>query len=168
MRLNLVDGKFLDLLVRPWKEADKVSLYHMIEDCLRINYAAGADMQPTFKNADVLWQMGLQASRRGDPCLVVSALNIDAPGPIGYTCWLEMPNPLGMDFRGRVLHGLGTYVMPRFQRAGVSHHLRNCAEVQAAEMGFTKVVGVAYHEAGLKSVLARGYRNVGTHVEKEL
>lgn len=168
MRLDLVDGKFLDVRVRPWEEADKVSLLHMIVDCLDVNYKAGADMQPTVKNADVLWQMGLAAARRGEPCLVADARNIDAPGPIGYTCWLEMPNPLGLDFRGRVLHGLGTYVMPPFQRAGVSHLLRNEAEAMAGRLLFTKVVGVAYHDIGLASVLARGYTRAGTLVEKEV
>lgn len=168
MRLDCVDGTYLDVRIRQWEEDDKISLYDMIQDCLDVNYKAGADMQPTFKNADVLWQMGLQASRRGEPCLVADHRNSDTPGPIGYTCWLEMPNPLGMDFRGRILHGLGTYVMPPFQRSGVSTLLRNEAEAQAGRLMFTKVVGIAYHDAGLKSVLSRSYRKVGTMVEKEV
>lgn len=156
------------ILVRQWKEGDRVSLLHMVEDCLRVNHEAGADMLPTFKNADALVTLGMLASQRGEPCLVADAREIDAPGPIGYTLWCELPNPLGLDYRGRVLHGLGTYVMPRFQRTGVSTHLRNCAEAQAGRLGFTKVVGVAYHQAGLQSVLARSYSIAGFHVEKGL
>ena len=158
----------MNINIRHWRPDDKVDLFHMIVDCLEINYQAGADMEPTFKNADALLQMGLLAAGRGEPCLVADARGIDTPGPIGYTLWCDLPNPLGLDMRGRVLYGLGTYVMERFQKAGVSTLLRDTAEAMGRNQGFTKVVGVAYHPVGLTTVLKRGYRVAGQHVEKEL
>lgn len=136
----------------------------MIEDCLRINNESGADMLPTEKNADVLWQMGILAAEKGEPCLVAQ---VDS-APVGYTLWCELANPLGLDFERRVLHGLGTYVLPEHRRSGVAKGLRDKAEALAAALGFDKVVGVAYHEAGLMSVINRGWVGSGVHVEKVL
>lgn len=70
--------------------------------------------------------------------------------------------------RGKVLYGLGTYVMRRYQRDGVSTLLRDTAESMGRRLGFTKVVGVAYHPVGLTTVLKRGYQIAGQHVQKEL
>lgn len=154
-----------DITLRRWEQVDEEQMLACIHDCLSINYEAGADMQPTAKNARVLWQMGLLAAERGEPCL--AALRRAFPRDIlGYTLWCELPNPLGMDFRCRVLHGLGTYVREPYRKIGLSNHLRTQAERDAGALGFGKVVGIAYHEPGLKSVLARSYRPVGTMVEK--
>jgi GNAT superfamily N-acetyltransferase len=155
-------------VIRPWAAQDELALLHMVTHCLEINYDAGADMQPTLRNAQVLVKLGMLAATRGEPCLVADAGGIDCPGPIGYTLWCSLPNPLDLDYRGRVIYGLGTYVMPPFQNTGVSRRLRNGAESEARQLGFTKVVGVAYHSVGLKSVLSRGYRVAGQHVEKVL
>lgn len=155
----------MSITIRQWHAQDYVSLLHMVTHCLEINYNAGADMQSTFKNAEALVQLGLLASQRNEPCLVA---DLDGDGPIGYTEWLELANPLGLDFRGRFLTGLGTYVMPPFQNQGVSKKLRDAAEAQGARLGFTKVGGVAYHSAGLQSVLNRGYKVAGFFTEKEL
>lgn len=154
-----------DVTVRQWTAEDRVPLLHMVQDCLDVNHQAGADMLPTYKNVDVLVKMGMLASDRGEPCLIA---DVAAIGPVGYTLWCELPNPLGLDFAARVLHGLGTYVLPPYRRVKVSEHLRNVAEAQAKRLGFEKIVGVAYHEAGAQSVLRRGFTVVGAHVEKRL
>lgn len=153
-----------DVTIRQWAAEDRVDLLHMVMECLRINREAGAEMLPTYKNTDVLVQMGMLGSARGEPCLVACIPD----GPIGYTLWTELPNPLGLDFGSRVLHGLGTYVMEPYRRLGISAHLRNVAEAQALRMGFDKITGTAYHGAGAQSVLTRGFRVVGAHVEKQL
>lgn len=154
--------------IRPWEARDEVSLLHMILACLEDTYHNGAEMQPTPKNARVLLTLGMQAASRGEPCLVADAGGIDVPGPIGYNLWTSLPNPLGLDFRCRVLHGLGTYVMVPFRRYGVSRDLRVRAERIGADQGFDKVAGVAFDPVGLRSVLGRGFRPVGQYVEKEL
>jgi GNAT superfamily N-acetyltransferase len=156
-----------DLTIRRWERSDEPALLPAILDCLAVNFEAGADMRPTERNAKALCALGMLAAERGEPCLVVVHRYVEN-GILGYTLWCELPNPLGLDFRGRVLHGLGTYVKPEARKLGVSHFLRNEAERQAQVLGFTKVVGVAYHDAGLQSVLARGYRPCGTQVEKVL
>lgn len=154
-----------DITVRPWKVEDREALLPMVQDCLRVNYQAGADMKATPKNADILVQMGMLAAPKGEPCLVAE---VDGLGLVGYTLWCSLPNPLGMEFRGNILHGLGTYVTLQHRRSGLAHLLRNEAEAQALRQGFTKIVGCAYHSAGFQSVLARNYRVAGTLVEKEL
>jgi GNAT superfamily N-acetyltransferase len=151
-------------MIRQWTAADQDALLPLIQDCLRVNYEAGADMQPTLKNACALFAVGLQAAGRGEPCLVATV-----EGEIAaYTLWCELPNPLGLDFRQRVLHGLGTYVCPAYRGVGLSHHIRNVAEAQGGRLGFDKVVGIAYHDAGLSAVRSRNYQVTGTQVEKEL
>jgi len=137
----------------------------MIVDCLRANFDAGADMLPTQKNAEALFILGHQASLKGEPCLVAEP---EGYGVVGYTLWCDLENPLGLDYRGRILYGLGTYVRPGWRQQGVSAALRDEAEKEGARLGFIKVVGVAYHDVGLRSVLARGYRAAGVHVEKVL
>jgi len=151
--------------IRHWREYDGPQLLPMILDCLRANAEAGADMLPTEKNAGALWAFGLRAALRGDPCLVAVAAEGDV---LGYTEWADLGNPLGLDYKARILAGLGTYVVPSHRRFGVSHLLRDAAESMGHLLGFGKVVGVAYHEAGLASVLARGYTVTGTAVEKVL
>jgi acetyltransferase (GNAT) family protein len=152
------------MTVRLWTPDDSEALAEMIQDCLLVNHAAGADMLPTPKNANALLVMGLQAAARGEPCLFAA---LDSGEPMGYTEWLDLGNPLGLDYSGRILYGLGTYVKPRFRQMKLSHQLRDQAEMMAADLGFKKVVGVAYHDVGLQSALARGFRVTGFHVEKE-
>ncbi len=154
------------IVIRRWRESDRAALAHMVLHCLEINYDAGADMQATPKNALALVDLGYAASAKGEPCFVVDLRSGECPGPIGYTLWCSLPNPLGLDYRGNPLYGLGTYVMPPFQRAGISTALRDVAERDAKTQGFTKVVGTAFTVPGLQSVLSRGYVVTGQSVEK--
>lgn len=149
--------------IRPWAASDARVLHAMILDCLRVNHEAGAHMLPTEKNAEVLVAVGLRASERGDPCLLAS---LDEP--VGYTLWCELPNPLGLEFEDRLLHGLGTYVRPSHRRRHIATALRDAAEAQAARMGFGRVIGVAYHEAGLESLRSRSWQVYARELEKEL
>lgn len=151
--------------VRQWEARDRLALLPFIQDCLAVNHEAGADMLPTERNAFVLWQIGLQAAAKGEPCLVA---DMAERGIVGYTLWCELPNPLAMDMSTRVLHGLGTYVVPDLRQSGLSNHLRNVAEAQATRLGFGKITGTAYHDVGLKSVVTRGFQTVGVLVEKRL
>jgi len=151
-------------IVRLWRREDRALLIPMIQDCLAANHEAGSDWLPTEKNAEALCEMGMLASEKGEPCMVATT----EEWHLGYTLWCELPNPLGLDFRGRVLHGLGTYVMPEYREQGLSAELRDRAEYEAKRLGFTKVVGTAYHQAGLQSVLARNYTIAGYHVERVL
>lgn len=150
--------------IRTWGLADREAMIPMILDCLETNFQAGADMLPTYKNADVLWRVGVLASAKGEPTLVAT---IDDK-PVGYTLWCDLPNPLDMDLKHRILYGLGTYIAEPYRRIGLSEHLRNVAEGMAARSGFTKISGTAYHEAGLQSVLKRGFAPAGILVEKTL
>jgi GNAT superfamily N-acetyltransferase len=154
----------VDIRIRRWMRSDELDVVPMIRHCLQINYDAGADMEPTQNNADALWILGIGAALKEEPCLVA----FDGIIPVGYTLWCELPNPLGLDFRGRVLHGLGTYVIPEYRKKGISTFLRNVAEAEGGRSGFTKVVGTAYTQPGFQSVIARNYRIAGTYVQKEL
>lgn len=151
-------------MIRGWKREDRDVLVQMIQDCLAINHGAGAEMLPTEKNADALWQLGILAAEKGEPCMVA----VDGDVLVGYTLWCELPNALGLDFSARILHGLGTYVSPADRRKGVANELRDRAEQLAKVLGFEKIVGVAYHEAGFVTVAKRGWKAVGVNVEKVL
>jgi len=153
------------MIARFWEEKDRGALIPMVEDCLAINQAAGAEMRPTVKNASVLVEMGLRAAAANQPCLVAQ---LPDGTLVGYTLWCELPNALGLDFTSRILHGLGTYVVPTHRREGVSDALRDHAEQIAARLGYDKIVGIAYHEPGFASCSKRGFKAVGVNVEKVL
>jgi GNAT superfamily N-acetyltransferase len=152
------------MMIRGWHESDKECLVEMIQDCLAINHGAGAEMLPTKKNAEALWAVGIQASNAGQPCYVA----VERGVPVGYTLWCELPNVLGLDFCAKIMHGLGTYVAPAYRNTGVSKRLRDEAEGLAKQLGYDKIVGIAYHEAGFVTVAKRGWKAVGVNVEKVL
>ena len=152
-------------MIRPWKAEDGAALRPMIEDCLDVNFRAGADMLPTDKNAAALLALGMIRAAAGDPCLVSTS----GTGRLqAYTLWVDLPNPLGLDYGSRILYGLGTYVEPALRRLGVSDQLRDAAEAMARAQGFDKIVGTVYHTAGAASCLRRGFRVTGQLVEKVL
>lgn len=151
-------------MIRGWNEDDREALIVMIQDCLAINQAAGAEMLPTRKNAEALYALGIQASNAGQPCYVA----VEKGVPVGYTLWCELPNVLGLDFAAKIMHGLGTYVVPTHRRSGVSERLRDEAEGLARQLGYDKIVGIAYHAPGFLSCTKRGFKAVGVNVEKVL
>ncbi len=149
----------MDLTIRPWCEADQSIVTAMIQDCLTDTYAEGAELAPTARNAAALWELGLSWSLRGEPTLV--ACNGQ---PVAFTLWGEFPNVAGLDTRTKTCSGIATYVAPTYRRTGVSKVLRAQALAMAKERGMT-VRGVAYSEAGLRSVLTLGFQQVGIMVE---
>ena len=89
------------MIIRGWKETDRPVLVRMILDCLTDNYTAGAEMLPTEKNAQIFATLGILAADKGEPCFVAE----DEGRIIGYVQWLSLPNPAGIDMRGRPLVG---------------------------------------------------------------
>lgn len=154
----------LNVDMRPWRPDDREVIVPMIADCLAVNAKAGADIAPTDANANVLWAQGCAWAAAGDPTLAW----IDDGQPVAWTLWGGMETVGGLQMVDRICYGLSTYVRPEFRRDGIASQLRRAALAQAKAAGYAKVVGVAFHEAGLRSSLHVGFSAVGTQVECRL
>jgi len=150
--------------IRPWEPEDEHALWPMVRDCLQVNFEAGADLQPTAANTGKLVTLGLSWAQRGEPTLVAL---LDGK-VVAFTLWGSFENNLGLQMRDNFCVGLGTYVLPEQRHRGVASDLRTWAMRVALERGYARILGTAYHDAGLASVLALGFRAVGTQVEKQL
>jgi GNAT superfamily N-acetyltransferase len=154
----------VELTFRHWSLDDRRVLTGMIEHCLEENFLAGAEMKPSEKNADVLFQLGLHWSQLKQPTYIAEHKG----QPCAYTLWGALPNPMELDMRWKDCAGLGTYVAPWARRQGVASDLRTHALAHAKALGFERVTGVTYHWPGLSAVYRLGFEAVGTQVVKVL
>lgn len=148
--------------IRPWTADDRAVLLPMLMDLLANNVEAGGELLPTERNAHVLVDLGLKWAAAGEPTLVAC----DVSGAVvAFTLWGSLGNPMGLDTRDNLCTGIGTYVVPGWRRRYVSCKLRREAFEVARRKRYDRVLGVAYHEAGLQSMLRIGAKAIGTVTE---
>lgn len=86
-------------------------------------------------------------------------------GRVGTLCWGELAKepPFDTTF-GRTAYSLGSYVLPRYRRMGISARMRADAITRLRAMGFDSITGMARKEnvAGYESALATGFVPHGT------
>lgn len=150
------------MIVRPWVAIDHDAVCAMITSCLEETAAQGADFAPTPRSVEALWALGLGWATAGDPTLVFE----DAGELLGYTLWGELASPC--DLRSHTCAALGTYVVPKARRRGVSAKLRNAAFEVADARWYQRVLGSVYTKANLDAVMRVGFVPTGLLVEKRL
>lgn len=118
-----------------------------------------SDILPCSENVSAYLEIAKGGAERGEPVLVA----MDGDRLVGFILWVSMH--AGLKLRGRVLHGLGTWVDPEYRRKGVATELRATALTMARLADFSRVIGTAFTEAGEASALANGFKPYGTQVE---
>lgn len=92
---------------------------------------------------------------------------VDQAGDIvGVVSWVGRI----VGFPDDVAFGVGTYVLPKHRRSGVSERLREAAMRRCRELGYRRVRGEASNRntAGISSCEKLGFKVVGVVVEKAL
>lgn len=146
---------------RHWIEPDRRVLVPQLLDYLRVVHAAGGEMLPTQKNAELFFWWGLERSAAEDPTFVAT----EDGAIVGWTLWGRTPNPGGADYDGVPCACWGTYVIPARRRSQVATELRSHALRHGVAHGITRFTGVAYDEAGKRSAESAWFVPVGTQVE---
>ena len=70
--------------------------------------------------------------------------------------------------RIRIIHSVGTYVLPEYRRRGIGERLRRMAMVISRELGFDKIQGVTYTEDATASIAKLGGKIVAAVMETPL
>lgn len=148
--------------IEPWRAVHWKPLRRLVMAFLVEHYNDGGDFKPTRKNVELLIRRGMQAATKGDPVLIA----YEAGEPIAFGMYLGIETPL--ELRERILHGLGTYVIPKARRAGWGKRLRTVGFEMGARAGYTRSDGIALSDIGLASGKASGCIPVGVLVRKKL
>lgn len=87
-------------------------------------------------------------------------------GLTGFVAWVGGVPGMPDD----VAFGVGTYVLPKHRRSGLSERLRDAAMARCRELGYRRVRGEASNKntAGIASCEKLGFQVVGVVVEKTL
>ena len=115
-------------------------------------------------NVNLLLFVVRQAIDRGDPVVVA-----ERDGQIvGFCLWTQLDTPLRYD--RKVLHGLGTFVVPAFRKQGISDLIRSLAEGIARDKGYESILGSVHpsNVAGVASLEGHGWKTVHCVVVKDL
>ena len=84
---------------------------------------------------------------------------------IGFTLLSPINN---LQTTVKILHSVGTYVLPEYRRRGIGERLRRLAMYTARELGYDKLQGVAYSERAATSVGRLGGKAVAIVLETPL
>lgn len=150
-------------MIRTWEPGDAAALLPLVHAFLVEHYASGGDIEPTEENAAHLVAMGIHRATSGDPVYLAG----DEDGIVGFVLWVGITPGL-LTLRGKLLQGIGTYVVPARRRETIGKSMRTLACVHAAKAGYTRIDGVARDDRGFKSAKAAGFTAIGAFVVKEL
>lgn len=152
------------MVIRHWQASDADQLRPLIRGMLEETFADGAQLAPEDTNVGILLAMGLLWSAAGEPTFVA-----DQDGMLlGFCLWGPEPNPLEMVGRPGSLMGVGTFVAKGHRLDGLATRIRSAALLHAKRLGYKRISGVAYSQAGLQSSLAVGFKVTAQVVELAL
>lgn len=141
---------FENIKYREWRLEDKDSLTKLIQQYIA---EACPDLLATVENAIRLWECAGMMSR---------VATLKDGRIIAFTLLAPIAH---LDTRVRMLHAVGTYVLPDFRRHGIGEVLRRMAMARARELGYERLQGFAYTQDNVNGVTKLGGAVVGVVLE---
>lgn len=141
-----------DIYVRVWSDNDRAELVPLIQ---RYIEEACPDMIPSESNGNMFFDC---AGPGSGVALVKNQI-------VGFTLLTPVNH---VQTKVRMVHSVGTYVLPEFRRRGIAEQLRRRAMKAARQAGFDGIQGFTYTKDNSKSIEKLGGRVVGVVMETPL
>lgn len=144
---------FENIKYRNWEKDDREQLVYLLEEYIR---EACPDFEVCIGNAEILYNCAgpvsqVAATKEGK----IIAFTILAP-------------ILHIKTKVKMLHAVGTYVIPELRRKGIAETIRRIAMVRAREQGYERLQGYAHTEENTRGVTRLGGEVVGVVLETPL
>lgn len=152
MTSSIID-MFENIKYRNWRKEDKGQLIGLLEEYIR---EACPDLEACIDNAEILYNCAG----------AVSQVAITKDGRI--VAFTLLSPILHIRTKMKMLHSVGTYVIPDLRRKGIAETIRRIAMGRAKEMGYERLQGYAHTEENTRGITRLGGEVVGVVLETPL
>lgn len=139
---------------RGWRLEDRDKVVPLIKAYLE---EACPDMLPTDENGESFFNSAGEQS--------VLVIHIKTDEVVGFSLLCPINH---VQTRVRMIHAVGTYVLPSFRRRGLAEQLRRMSLIKARHAGFKLIQGFTYNAENTRGVEKLGAKVVGLVVECKL